>query len=177
MADREDIREWLDRDDILILDTETTGFDRTAEIIEIVMMDTTGLVHLSELTMPVAGIARSASDVHGLTIDELLWQDAVDWPAIHDLVAGVLDDASVVIAWNASFDRRMLHQTATRHKKLLPAIQWVDMLSIYRALRLGGRHRLQDAVEREGIMARVQHRAEADCQAVLDVMRMVAENK
>ena len=93
MASPKNIRGWLDRDDILILDTETTGFSGSAEIIEIVMMDTTGLVHLSELSMPVDGIPKATSDVHGLTIDELLWQNAVDWPAIHDLVASVLDDA------------------------------------------------------------------------------------
>ena len=177
MDSPKDIRGWLDRDDILILDTETTGFSGSSEVIEIVMMDTTGLVHLSELSMPVDGIPRAASDVHGLTIDELLRHNAVDWPAIHDLVASVLDDANLVIAWNAGFDRRMLDQTAIRHRKQLPAIKWVDMLPIYRALRPGGRHRLGDAVEREGVMAGVEHRAEADCRAVLEVMRAVADER
>ena len=45
MTSPEVIRGWLDRNDILILDTETTGFSVSAEVIEVVM---TRVAHRAE---------------------------------------------------------------------------------------------------------------------------------
>ena len=46
----------LDRRDVLIVDTETTGLDSTAEIIEIAMLDTTGKPRFEALALPAGRV-------------------------------------------------------------------------------------------------------------------------
>ena len=47
---RRDIRALLDRRDVLVHDTETTGVGSTAEVVEVVAIDTTGTLRLVEHT-------------------------------------------------------------------------------------------------------------------------------
>ena len=61
---------WLplvDREDVLVLDTETTGIGSSAEVIDLAVVDTTGTVRLDTLIMPNDNIPAEASAVHGLT--------------------------------------------------------------------------------------------------------------
>ena len=112
MPGARNVRRWLNRGDILILDTETTGLNAAAEVIEIAIVDTTGRLVLSELSMPIGDIPPQASAVNGLNRDVLIHELAREWRDIHDDVADALREASYVIAWNANFDERMLRQTA-----------------------------------------------------------------
>ena len=57
----------LDRDDVLVVDTETTGLGGTAEVVEVGVVDTTGKVRLHVLSMPQSRMPREASAIHGLT--------------------------------------------------------------------------------------------------------------
>ena len=62
-------REWkplLDRHDVLILDTETTGRSRSAQIVEIALLDTRGVVRINSLVMP-AGRRRIGASSHSRT--------------------------------------------------------------------------------------------------------------
>ena len=175
-------REWralLDRSDVLILDTETTGLGNRAEVIEVAVLDTTGAVWCEALVMPEGRIPRDATAVHGLTRAALRAGGARPWPEVHAELLDVLDGAAVVLAWNAAFDRRLLAQTAARHGLNLPRMPWRDLLTDYREHHgeapAKGRHTLSRAVERE--WAHVDgpaHRAEGDCRRVLAVMRAVA---
>lgn len=45
-------RDLLNRTDVLILDTETTGLGHTAELVELAIVDTTGKVLFDELVKP-----------------------------------------------------------------------------------------------------------------------------
>ena len=97
--------ELLDRKDVLVIDTETTGLDRRSEVLEVAVIDTTGRVLLDTVSLPQGRIPRDASDVHGLTRARLRTMGARPWPAVHAELALLLEDASSVIAWNAEFDR------------------------------------------------------------------------
>ena len=55
-----DIPALLERDDTLIVDTETTGVGRGAEVIEVVAIDTTGALRLSALSLPVGPISHES---------------------------------------------------------------------------------------------------------------------
>ena len=164
----------LDQDDVLILDTETTGLGARAEIVEIVMLDTTGAIRFEALSMPVGRIPREASDIHGLTRAALQREGARPWPEIHPDVVSVLSGAAIVVAWNAPYDSRLLSQAAERHNLLVPDLPWLDLLADYRIIRPGGRHRLTDAADRESVSPGTAHRALGDCRTVLSVMRAVA---
>ena len=170
--------ELLDRPDVLVLDTETTGLGPEAEVIEIAVIDTTGAVLLDTLSLPQDHIPKAASDIHGLTYDRLKRTDAPPWPEVHDQLLTVLEGVSVVLGWNVSFDRRVLQQTAKRHGLRLHKLSWRDLLADYRAIRPTGRHRLGDAANREGVTVKGSaHRALTDCQTVLAVMQSVADGR
>lgn len=130
-----DWRALLDRDDVLILDTETTGLGKGAEVIEVAVLDTTGAVQYESLSLPVGRIQPGARDVRGLTRERLREAGARPWPAVHGELVAILDRAAMVLAWYADFDRRLLRQTAERHGLSLPRVSWRDMLPEYRAHR------------------------------------------
>ena len=171
--------ELVERDDILILDTETTGRGQQAEIIEIAMIDTTGKVQFQSLCKPERPIPITAMRAHKIT--DRMVADAKTWPDIHEMVKKLFEQAECLLAWNADFDERMLRQTAERYE-----LEWKnlyklhDLLRDYRKLRsdrLG--HSLQDACGHEGVPRDESkaHRALADCYSVLDVMRAYVKNE
>ena len=106
---------WLDRPDVLIVDTETTGLGNRAEVIEVAAIDTTGAIRYEAMSLPVGRISAGAARVHGLSRRKLKAGGARPWPEVHAELAAVLSGAAVVFAWNAGFDRRLLSQTAERH--------------------------------------------------------------
>ena len=170
--------ELLEREDILILDTETTGRGERAEIIEIAMIDTTGRERFLSLCKPEKAIPITAMRVHKIT--DRMVADAKTWPDIHKAVEKLFEQAEWVLAWNADFDERMLRQTAERYE-----LEWKnkyklhDLLRDYRKLRsdrLG--YSLQEACGHEGVPRDESkaHRALDDCFSVLEVMRAYVRN-
>ena len=170
-----DIPALLDRDDVLVLDTETTGIGSYAEVIEIVAVDTTGTLRLSALSIPGGAISQRSWEIHGLTADALHAMGAQPWPQVHPNVVSVLRSAKHVLAYRADSDARFLAQTAALHGLALPPVQWADVRPAYVEARPGGSHSLAEAMRREALAWEGQHhRAEADCRAVLSLMRALA---
>ena len=171
---------WLDRSDVFIVDTETTGLGDSAEVIEVAVLDTTGTVRYEALSLPVGRIPRAVVDVHGLSHAKLKAAGARPWPAVHGELVAALKGAAVVLAWNAPFDRRLLAQTASRHGLKTLLLPWHDLLADYRAMtrgeiRVGGS--LATAVKRSGAVTdEPAHRAAGDCRRVLAVMRAMSGN-
>ena len=173
-------RRLLDRSDVLIIDTETTGLGDRAEVLEVAVIDTTGAIRFNRLSLPQGRISSKASAVHGLTRKELKRQTAPASPAIHVELLDVLKSAKIVLGWNLPFDIRLLRQTAGRHGLdwKLPRTPGRDLLDDYRALRPNERHGLGAAVQLENApFFGDAHRALADCQAVLAVMVAVVAQK
>ncbi len=170
-----DWKALLDRQDIVIVDTETTGFRKSDEVIDLAALDTRGHVRENTLIRPTGEIPTHASRVHGITAEDLDAVGAPRYPDVHERLAALLSSARVVLAWNAPFDRRLLRQTAGRYGLELPRATWQDLLQDYRWLRPGGQHGLAHALEREGIAGVQAHRALHDCHAVLNVMRALVQ--
>ena len=169
----------LEREDILILDTETTGLGDDAEVIDIAVINTRGEVLLNTLAMPLGAIDPDAERVHGLTKELLHKAQAPAWPQVHALLSNVLLKAKLVIVYNASFDRRLLNQSCDLHNLRIPGASWRCAMQDYAdLLRSKGKTRgygLEKAFQREcpgG--AQQDHRALSDCQMVLSLMRSVA---
>ena len=171
---------WLDREDVFILDSETTGLGRGAEVLEVAVLDTIGAVRFEALSIPVGRISGEAAAIHGLTRKRLKAEGARPWPEVHAELVAALDGASAVLAWNAGFDRRLLAQTAEHHGLGLPAWPWHDLLADWRAItrhkaRVGGS--LAAAVKHTGAKVGPAHRAASDSRAALAVMRAVAAKR
>jgi len=158
----------------VFLDTETTGTRRFSEIIELCIVDAYGQTLFHSLVNPTTEIEPMASAVHGLTRKDV--KDAPRYPTIFEEVIGYLCNR-VVITYNASFDIRLLKQTADCYELAFPALHTGCLMYAYAKYREkyveqsnGQRrcktHRLEEAMAYERLDLPPSHRAERDAQCV-----------
>jgi len=162
------------------LDTETTGLDKNAEIVEIAVVDDTGQILINRLIRPTQPIPPVISNLHGIT-DEMV-AGAISWPALWPTVRGLLLGKTIGI-YNAEFDVRIMRQSLERYR--LPwreSLATSDILSLYseyrgewdptrRALR---RFRLEDAGRAFRIPLPNTHRAADDALLARALLRRIA---
>ena len=183
------IAEMLDREDVLIFDTETTGFAKWSEIVEISIIDTRGDVRLNTVVMPRGTVLEDVVKVHGLTKERLAEMDAPQWTDVFKKVQAVLGGAQVLAAYNFAFDRRMIEQTNQKHRTGFdPYIKMPSNCCILREykrfvrlgltdLELPSSNNLSEAYTAlTGEEPSDEHRALPDCLATLAVMRVMARH-
>jgi DNA polymerase III subunit epsilon len=110
-SDRAAAAHWarqLLEDDVVILDTETTGLSVFDQIVQVAVIDRTGAVLLDTLVKPTRPIPQIAASIHGIT--DAMVQDAPTFGAISHALLMAIGGKRVVI-YNASFDVSMLHQS------------------------------------------------------------------
>lgn len=130
-------KEWageaLTNPTAIILDTETTGLDDEAQIIEITIITPAGEVLFNTLVKPTCPISAAARRIHGIT-DEMV-ADAPTWREVWPGVARLIKQAGQVIIWNVEFDRRLMEQSCQAHRLRLPPwwmeIRWVCAMRAY----------------------------------------------
>lgn len=118
---------YINKDNYVILDTETTGLSKSDEIVEISIIDLEGNVLFDSLVNPHRNIPPQTIAIHGIT-DEMVI-DAPDWQAVWPQVEGVLKNKTM-IAYNAMFDVRMIRQSCGNHNIRLPFIKCLDIMNI-----------------------------------------------
>lgn len=166
------IAELLGRSDVFILDTETTGL-RNAEVIEVSVINTKGEVLLDTLVEPAERVMnRHAQRVHGIDLEMLAGQPS--WPEIMPALHEVLDRGTV-LAWNASFDARMLKQTSEIWKLQQSRYLFVCAMRLYAGLfgrRTYALHKaVLDARLAHLLEEHQSHRALGDVRLVLALLR------
>ena len=95
---------WLDQKPVYI-DTETTGLEKTDEVVEISILDHDGRVLLSSLVKPSSAIPLAAQKIHGIT-NEMV-SNAPSWPVLWPSIRNFLF-GRIIAAYNAPFDLRMM---------------------------------------------------------------------
>lgn len=157
----------------LFLDTETTGVDDQAEVIEIAILDHLGKLLLHTLVKPAGPIPADAVAIHGIT--DLDVATAPTWSAIEERVAALLS-GRLVVAHNAKFDRRMLLQTYGRHGGQAPVFQSECTMELLTGLNCGRWPRLSAAVEIAGARASSgqPHRAANDAETCRQIILALA---
>ena len=180
MASQQLARQWLLG--CHILDTETTGLDDSAEIVEISIIDQNGSVVLDTLVKPLNPIPAEVTAIHGITNDMVA--NAPTWASIHDRVLAILTSKPLVI-YNADYDLRMLAQTAELYGLRNSLIglsagcamsayaefygEWNEVRGDYRW------QRLTNAAYQQGVVVAGQaHRALADVRMTLGVIKVMA---
>lgn len=176
----------LDRRDVLILDTETTGVGNRSEVLDIALINTCGREVYSAPVLPQGRIPGSASAVHGLTRARLRAMGAEPWAEHHAAVERCLAGGSVLLAYNLDFDLRLLGQTAERHgfgdvhlptatKVRCLMLDYAEWRGVPHPWRKGEWkwHRLTEAAAYEGVGSVQSHRALDDAKLALAVMRAV----
>ncbi|WP_432040992.1 exonuclease domain-containing protein [Streptomyces chartreusis] len=173
--------------DVLVLDTETTGLDEDARIVELAVLTSRGEILLDTLLNPGVPVPDDAADIHGITTEALAGA-----PTFSDVLVrltGLLDGKRCLI-YNKWYDVGRLRHELTLHyldcsavnateeeaaawareqaaawldgmqfeDVMIPYSDWVGDWSEY-----WGNNRWQPL---QG-----GHRAAGDCRAVLDCLR------
>lgn len=186
MTPQQQAQQCLNRN-CLVLDTETTGLDGLAEIIEIAVIDAGGKVLLNTLVRPSKSIPADATAIHGIT-NEMV-SDAPIWPEIsaqvHALIAG-----KIIVIYNAEYDMRLLMQTdaiwgvqpefssdTDTIPRMVCAMQEYAEFYGQRNERGGYKwQKLTAAADQEGVTIEgTPHRALSDCLTTLGLIKAMAK--
>jgi DNA polymerase-3 subunit epsilon len=176
----ETARQVLARNPVF-LDTETTGLDQRAQIVEIAVIDSNGAVLSDKLVRPTVVIPPDVIRVHHITNEMVA--DQKSWVAVWPEVRGVLFNRLVAI-YNEEFDLRMMQQT---HRQ--SGLEWKERLQTICVMKLYARFRgewdprrrsyryfsLDDAGKQCGIPLPNSHRAADDCQLTRALLQAMAE--
>lgn len=180
-------REWLDLGtESCVLDTETTGLDGKAEIVEISVLDMTGHILLDSLVCPVNPIPREAKAIHG--ISNSMVSEAPTWPKLYQGVKEIIGERKVLI-YNASFDIRMLEQSSKlsgvyerdfisllRNNSECVMLAYAELFGEWDHRRESWKwQKLGNAAAQCGVSSKGAHRALADCFMTLGVIESMAK--
>ncbi len=150
---------------VVYLDTETTGLDGQAEIVDIAVVSSEGDILLDTLVRPARSIPVVASGIHGIRN-----VDVADAPAWADVFLEFerVTRGRRVIVYNSDFDRKIVSQCCAQDALTMPERSWQCAMKAYAEFvadpgtRGGFKwHRLDIAASRFGISPG-GHRALAD---------------
>jgi DNA polymerase III subunit epsilon len=105
--------------DFLVMDTETTGLRSPAEIVEIAVVNSSGLPLYNQRIKPVLGIPASATAIHGITADAVV--NCPSWVDVKPVLMNIIRNKNV-LTYNAVYDRHMLH--CSDDESLMPATDY-----------------------------------------------------
>jgi DNA polymerase III subunit epsilon len=152
----------------VFLDTETTGLDKTAEIVEISILDIDGSVLFDSLVRPSKPIPPEVIRIHHITNDMV--RGAPTWPVVWPTVRGVLTGRMIAI-YNEEFDIRLMKQSHAAYR--LPwreNFKTVDVMQLYARYNgewdsVRGSYRYL-SLEKAGLQSKIElpnsHRAKDD---------------
>lgn len=168
----------------LILDTETTGLDENAQIVELSILDMFGNSVYDSLLKPKCFIPFDAQKIHHITEDMVKGVPTIVdvWPHVCDVVGN-----RKVIVYNANYDKRLIEQSLNAYgSNLFPDWQYYCAMFGYALFydapaREGKRtapwQKLEYACQQQGAqITGPLHRAMSDCRATLSLIRKVAES-
>lgn len=180
-------QELLDSD-LVVFDTETTGLDDNAQIVEISAVDKDGKILMNTLIRPTVPIEQEAIDTHGIT-EDLVAEKGLPFHRIVPALATVFS-GNTVASYNLEYDTRLVRQTAGCFAETASYIQmkagiaqtacimeiyarfWGEWKPYFQSYTWQG---LDKAVEQCGLSFKGDaHRALADARAALDVLKYVA---
>ena len=124
LKDRAEVVTWAKGlGSFVVLDTETTGLDSDAEILQIAIINQDGAVLLDSYVRPQEPIieAGRAFAVNGIT--NAMVASAPSFADLYPQIAALLAGRTVVV-YNVDFDRRMLAQACRRYDLPLIEANW-----------------------------------------------------
>lgn len=171
-------------DNIIVLDTETTGFSpRTEEIIELAMLHVSPGGQTLEYDQfirlsPGRNILPKIVELTGIT-DSMLESEGVSKAeACADLADMLSLPRPLVVAYNAQFDLGFLYYFLKGFGKaaVLKNVQMLDALTVYRDRRPFP-HKLCDAVAAYSLVSQNTHRAIDDTKATYELLCAMDEEE
>ncbi|MGW7222446.1 exonuclease domain-containing protein [Streptomyces sp. NPDC054826] len=137
-----ELQEWaaaaLADEALVVLDTETTGLDPEACVVELAVISGSGDVLLDTLVNPGRPIPADASEIHGIT-DEAVASAPTFGQILVSLTAAL--DGRRCLIWNAPYDKGRLRWELTRHYRAAghadpaaSAAAWLDGMTLEDAM-------------------------------------------
>ncbi len=112
MSHLETLRNVAARQNWIVLDTETTGLDDHAQIVQIAIVNSEGETLIDTLVHPTGRIPAGATQIHGIT-NEMV-SNAPTWIDVSEKVRAVVLGRDVII-YNSEYDTRLIRQTCAAH--------------------------------------------------------------
>ncbi len=171
---------WLSLENILSLDTETTGLGENAQIIEIALSNVNGDMVYCQRFKPSVDIEEGAYEKHGISASDLenepTWDDSIE--EIKTLLEG-----RPIIIFNSEFDIRLIQQTNQAYDL---DNDWVNHLETLCAMYLSveafgstnsyGTISLATSTSLAGVVWEGEaHSAEADAKVTMGLVKSLAE--
>lgn len=161
-------RQMISSEDVVILDTETTGLPqlkKNVEVIQVGAISTRGDVIVDELIKPKYKIPQRTTKIHGIRNEDV--ENMPSFPEVHEELQSVFEGKTVV-AYKVAFEQQVLARSCSIHK--LPELKpkrWLCALKAYRAYR---------GFPESCPMPGAVHSAVDDCYALLDLLMEMARN-
>ncbi|MED3126870.1 3'-5' exonuclease [Bacillus wiedmannii] len=161
---------FINKDQFVILDTETTGLTPRDQIIEISVIDLAGKILLNSLVKPTIIIPAEATSIHGIT-NEMV-HGAPSWTTIYKELREVTVGKTLLI-YNAEFDLGMIENNCIANNVEFKSFKSTCVMKMYADYVDSKRWiSLSDAAELS-----IKHRAAADCFAVLELLQQLKNNQ
>ena len=170
---KEKARQWISCN-ALIADTETTGFAKNDEVVELAIVNCQGVAVFHEYVKPTVPINSRAQQVHGISERHL--ELCCYWDGVHDKFCDTVAGSRLVF-FNASFDKRLLAQSIKKFGFDVPdeLVNAECAMLEFKKYRGGGPSSLSAAAERLGVCPAGQaHNALDDCLTTLRVIKAMA---
>lgn len=168
-------------DDVVILDTETTGLGDSDQIVQLAVISSSGDILIDTLIKPSCPIGEGAIRVHG--IGEQMVINAPTFDQVYPDFVQVVSQKRIVV-YNAPYDQRLLMQSTRDNDRrwFLRNLQWVDVMMPYAQFwgdwsEWHGNYRWQKlttACNQQDIRVENAHNALADCRMTLALLKKLA---
>ncbi len=171
-----DVKKYLDslyslyNSDTIIIDTETTGFAKDDEVIDFAAVYFNSKIRRVAADykfLPKKIISPFATKKHGYTLSSLKRLGAKDF-LYHSIGINELLIKNRVLAYNASFDMRLLRQTFQQRGLFMHEKSWHCAMKFYEFV-YKEKSKLESACVKFNITAG-QHTAISDCLATRDLL-------
>lgn len=155
------------KEQYVILDTETTGLSSDDHIVEIAIIDLDGKELLNTRVYTEVPISPEASYVNGIKNSDLVGKPTIK--ELNSSIQNILKGKTVLI-YNDDFDVRMLYQSGYEGDINSWCMMHLYMDYINSDRWIG----LQRAMDCEGVNIHQDHSAIGDCKCVLELIKAIA---
>ncbi|MDC1394928.1 3'-5' exonuclease [Bacteroidia bacterium] len=162
------------KDNYVILDTETTGLKKNDVILQLGLIDLDGNVLMDTLIKPSKRkrFSASATAIHGISMASV--KNAPTFSELYPEIRRVIRDRELLI-YNAPFDVRILEQTAEQDDIELESWNATCVMNLYNGY-VGEWNSHYNSIKWQKLPSG-DHSAIGDCLATLKILNKMADSK